>query len=147
MSDTPTFTPVPTARARRDGWTPTRQTAFLEALATLGLVSAAAKSVGMSRKSAYALRLRPGAGSFAAAWDAAVTEGRDEAFGLAFDFAINGTPVPVFRRGVQIGERRCFDHRLLLTALRTNMSGSGSDLVEEMFRPKPKRDAPLPSLP
>ncbi len=67
----PPFYPVPT-RARRDGWTVKRQTDFLGYLAETGSVLGACEAVGMSRKSAYRLRARPGAESFAAAWDAAL---------------------------------------------------------------------------
>ena len=66
----PAFVPVPT-RARRDGWTPSRQARFIGALAETGSVAAAAARVGMSRESAWRLRAREGADSFAAAWDAA----------------------------------------------------------------------------
>jgi hypothetical protein len=59
-------------RARRDGWTVERQTDFLGFLAETGSVLGACEAVGMSRKSAYALRARPGAESFVAAWDAAL---------------------------------------------------------------------------
>jgi hypothetical protein len=47
-----------------------KQAAFLGALAVTGSVSEAARRVGMSRQTACRLRRRPGAGSFAAAWDA-----------------------------------------------------------------------------
>jgi hypothetical protein len=67
----PPFYPVPT-RTRRDGWTVQRQVDFLGMLAETGSVLGACEAVGMSRKSAYALRARPGAESFAAAWDAAL---------------------------------------------------------------------------
>ena len=67
----PPFYPVPT-RTRRDGWTVQRQADFLGWLAETGSVMGACEAVGMSRKSAYALRARPGAESFAAAWDAAL---------------------------------------------------------------------------
>src|SRR5688572_26566069 len=67
----PPFYPVPT-RTRRDGWTIQRQADFLGMLAETGSVMGACEAVGMSRKSAYALRARPGAASFAAAWDAAL---------------------------------------------------------------------------
>lgn len=63
------FTPVPLARTRRDGWTPARQRGFIDQLARIGLVGVAARAMGMSAKSAYALRKRVGAESFAAAWD------------------------------------------------------------------------------
>jgi hypothetical protein len=67
----PAFAPVP-LRARADGWTPMKQAAFLGALAETGSVCAAARRVGMRRETAYRLRRRPGAGSFAAAWDTAM---------------------------------------------------------------------------
>jgi hypothetical protein len=74
----PAFVPVP-LRGRRDGWTPARQARFLGALAETRSVLAAARKVGMARETAYRLRRRAGAESFAAAWDAAlgwVTLGR-----------------------------------------------------------------------
>jgi hypothetical protein len=71
MKDTPPFEPVP-GRARRDGWTPQRQSAFIAALAESGRVAVAARAVGMTRESAYRLRARAGAEGFVAAWDAAV---------------------------------------------------------------------------
>jgi hypothetical protein len=49
-----------------------RQADFLGMLAETGSVMGACEAVGMSRKSAYALRARLGAESFAAAWDAAL---------------------------------------------------------------------------
>ncbi|MBV8849965.1 MAG: hypothetical protein JOZ16_10330 [Methylobacteriaceae bacterium] len=113
----PQFTPVPT-RARRDGWTAARQRAFLLELARIGLVSAAAQAVGMSRKSAYALRARAGAESFAAAWDEAIEIGHHEALGTAIDRAINGYAVPVYYRGVQVGTDRKYNEKLLIAALR-----------------------------
>jgi hypothetical protein len=71
MPRVPRFYPVP-IRTRHDGWTVQRQAAFLGMLAETGSVAGACEAVGMSRKSAYALRARPGAESFAAAWDAAL---------------------------------------------------------------------------
>jgi hypothetical protein len=62
------FRPVP-LRTRTDGWTLPRQCGFLAALYLTGSVSAAAGHVGMSRASAYRLRERLGAESFAHAWD------------------------------------------------------------------------------
>src|SRR5688572_13797612 len=62
------FRPVP-RRSRRDGWSEVRQCAFLAQLYVTGSVTAAARAVGMSRASAYRLRVRPGADSFAFAWD------------------------------------------------------------------------------
>lgn len=67
----PPFYPVP-LRARQDGWTPERQADFLGHLAETRSVSAACARVGISRNSAYKLRTKPDAESFAAAWDAAL---------------------------------------------------------------------------
>ena len=64
----PWFTPVQ-LRARRDGWGPELQCAFLAQLYLTGSVSLAARRVGRTRESAHRLRAREGAGSFAAAWD------------------------------------------------------------------------------
>ena len=60
-------------RSRADGWSEERQCAFLCALYATGSVAAAAKAVGMTRTSAYRLRQRPGAESFAAMWDRVLT--------------------------------------------------------------------------
>ncbi|MBB3034504.1 hypothetical protein DL238_02635 [Alteriqipengyuania lutimaris] len=60
-------------RTRRDGWSEARQCSFLARLYLTGSVAAAARSVGMSRASAYRLRARAGAASFAAAWDRVLT--------------------------------------------------------------------------
>ncbi|MDQ8755100.1 hypothetical protein RCO27_02555 [Sphingosinicella sp. LHD-64] len=119
LPDDLAFDPVPSARQRRDGWTPERQRAFILALAGLGLVGAAARSVGMSRKSAYALLKRAGPESgFARAWDAAVDRGRAHALDLGIERAIHGTQIPVFHGGLQRGVRTVYDNRLLIAALR-----------------------------
>jgi hypothetical protein len=64
------FVPVP-LRARADGWLPAVQCRFLELLAAGLTVGAAAAALGKNRQTAYALRRRKGAESFAAAWDTA----------------------------------------------------------------------------
>ncbi len=118
-ADPLTFTPVPAASARRDGFTPARQREFIVQLARIGVVSAAAKAVGMSAKSAYGLRKRAGEeSSFAAAWDAAVEEGRTHALDLSIERAIQGEVIPVFYRGRRIGSRVRYDNRLIIAALR-----------------------------
>jgi hypothetical protein len=69
----PAPAPVPPAG---HGWTTRKAMAFIGALADLGMVSRAARGVGMSRQSAYALRARLGEGSlFARAWDDALRNG------------------------------------------------------------------------
>lgn len=124
MNDSPAdhfaFEPVPSASNRHDGWTPERQRGFIYALSKIGMVSAAAQAVGMSRKSAYALLKRAGpGGSFARAWHEALAAGRTSAWLTAVDRAINGVEEPYFYRGIQRGTRRVYNDRLLIAALRS----------------------------
>lgn len=112
----PPFTPVP-VRARHDGWTPDRQRKFIHALCVMGVVARAARAVGVSATAAYNLRDRPDAAEFAAAWDTALTIGRDRAFQVAIDRATNGVTVPRFYRGRQVGTRHRYDYRLALAAI------------------------------
>lgn len=59
-------------------WTTRKALVFLGALGDLGRVSEAARTVGMSRQSAYRLRERLGEhGVFAQAWDQALARGRE----------------------------------------------------------------------
>ena len=109
------FDPVPCRR--RNGWTAEKQRAFIDVLSKIGLVSEAAKAAGMSRKSAYKLRERTGAESFAWAWDTALMMGQDKVRDLAIDRAINGYTVPYFYGGVQRGSYRRYDNRLLEKAI------------------------------
>jgi hypothetical protein len=64
------FAPVP-VRSRRDGWSPDLQFRFVLDLARGAGVDEAARRLGRSRQTAYALRRRAGAEGFAAAWEAA----------------------------------------------------------------------------
>jgi hypothetical protein len=112
------FTPVPLAVKRYRGWTADRQRQFIYQLSRIGIVSAAAKAVGMSRDSAYKLRGRKGAESFAAAWDMALEMGHDNASEHAITRAIEGYTVPYFYGGLMRGEVRRYDNRLLFALLR-----------------------------
>ena len=114
----PAFDPVPRKCKRHDGWTPDRQRAFIEALADTGSVATAARMVNMSSESAYYLRRKPQAGSFAAAWEAATAMGWRRLKDEAFERALNGQLVPVFTAGKLIGYRRRKNDRLLMFILR-----------------------------
>lgn len=111
------FTPVPSTTKRYDGWDARRQRDFIAALAVMGVVGRAARAVGMSRQSAYNLRERPGAESFAAAWDIALSLSYDRVFALAMDRAINGITVPRYYKGRQIGTIHRPDLRLAMAIL------------------------------
>ncbi|MGQ0590366.1 MAG: hypothetical protein ACT4N8_12690 [Sphingosinicella sp.] len=110
------FVAVP-VRARHDGWTKARQQGFILRLALGGCVTLAAKAVGKTKASAYRLRERPGAESFAAAWDRALGWGRSRAVDLGMERAILGEEVPVMYRGRRVGTRQVHDNRLLIAVL------------------------------
>jgi hypothetical protein len=111
------FAPVP-VRARKDGWTPERQRRFVDLLVAGCGPSEAAAAVGMSKQSAFVLRDRPGAESFAAAWDSAIGFAKLRRSGPRppgdFKRGVEGVMVPRFYRGrlVKI-ERRVFNGSLI----------------------------------
>lgn len=113
----PAFTPWTGERRRGSGWTAEAQWAFIAALTRLGCVAAAAQAAGCSVRSAYRLRDRPGAESFAAAWASAAARGRDMAQQVAIERAIHGKLVPVFRGGHFLGYRVAHNDRLLTAVL------------------------------
>lgn len=126
---TMSFDPVPSASSRRDGWTPERQRVFIEALRLIGIVTAAARATGMSRKSAYALLERAGPeSSFARAWCEAQTAGRTNAYFTTIGRAIDGVEEPYFYGGIQHGTRRVYDNRLLIAAFRAAQRSKDFDL-------------------
>lgn len=125
----PEFVPVP-ARARADGWTPARQGDFIGFLAESGSVAEAARQVGLTRESAYKLRRRAGAESFAAAWDAAaggaasgqgdgrhLSAPRKFTADMVAERALGVTLQVLMRRGRYVGTRRKTSDRLLLRLL------------------------------
>lgn len=118
------FAPVP-LKKRHDGWSPDLQSDFILLLARGRSVAGAARGVGKSRASAYALRDLPGAASFVAAWDAALAYARRAR--IAATAAMPPTPPPARRRpgarGIPPGspERQAFDR--LLAALYPQASG------------------------
>ena len=111
------FTPVAT-RPRHDGWTPEKQSGFIDALTASGCVHEACAAVGMSRQSAYLLRTRPDAQGFRLAWDAALDVAIRRLSDECYSRALNGVPVPHFYKGEQVGEHRRYDNRLATFLLR-----------------------------
>ncbi|MEO7257102.1 MAG: hypothetical protein ABIW18_04230 [Sphingomicrobium sp.] len=111
------FSPAP-VRARWHGWTPQKQIDFVEALSETACVAEACRLVGMSAVSAYALRWRPCARHFRAAWDAALDMGVHRLEQVALGRALNGVARPVFYQGEQVGEWREYDERLTMFLLR-----------------------------
>jgi hypothetical protein len=129
---------------RHDGWTPERQTGFIEALAECACVDEACRRVGLSTSSAYALRRRFDALSFRQAWDVALDYGVRRLSDVAFSRAINGVARPVFYQGEQIGEYRRYDERLTQFILRyRDPSRYGAWLDRMEFREAPDGEARL----
>jgi hypothetical protein len=119
------FTPVPLDRRRANGWTAAQQERFILALHVMGSVGQAAKAVGMSRQSAYNLREREGAESFAKSWDAAIDMGRARQFDLAMERAIHGVTTVRVLRGGSVTVNGGPDMRILQSALRSEDSRTG----------------------
>ncbi|RYD44727.1 MAG: hypothetical protein EOP63_04730, partial [Sphingomonadales bacterium] len=111
---------VPVLKKRRkDGWSPDKQRAFIEALADSGSVTTAALCVGMSESSAYRLRRAPGAEAFDRAWGAAIDAASKKLLDAAFERALVGTDEPVFdREGNRVGRRLRQSDRLLMFLIR-----------------------------
>ncbi len=119
----PKFTPVP-LRYRKDGWTPMRQADFLGRLAETRSVSAAARHVGKTRESAYRLRGKAGAESFAAAWDAILAtqrELRKSTHDHLWHRAFYGTLKPLMRGGKHVATLHSPDNDALLRLYRRAM--------------------------
>lgn len=131
---------VPVLKKRRkDGWSPDKQRAFIEALADCGSVITAAQRVGMSESSAYRLRRSPGAEAFDRAWSAAIDAASKKLLDAAFERALVGTDEPVFDRdGHRVGRRLRQSDRLLMFLLRAY----GPDCFRE--RAADRRTDPAP---
>lgn len=136
------FTPVP-VRPRHDGWTHDRQEAFIEALAETGCVEDAARAVGMSVSSAYALKCRADAQPFRLAWEAALEVGIGRLTDAALSRAIHGTVQPVFYQGEMVGERRHFDERLTMFLLRYRQPARYGAWIDRAESVEQAPDAPM----
>ena len=116
----PAFVPVP-LRGRGDGWMPLRQAAFLGARAETGSVVAAARRVGMARETAYRLRRKAGAESFAAAWDKVTGGNTAPKWKVTADErlqrALVGLLKPVMYGGRHVGTVQKHDNSALLGQL------------------------------
>lgn len=109
MGDLPAFLrfdPVP-LRAQHNGWLPALQLRFVVALARGAGPGEAAHMLGKTRQSAYALRRKAGAESFAAAWDGAQAFARAAAMAgrtaMRSPVGIEQILVPRYYRGRLVG--------------------------------------------
>lgn len=99
-------------------WDRQKMVAFLRMLAATHSVSEAARSVGMSRQSAYKLRSRLKGEPFDIAWETAFRHGYDNLAHAALERALNGVEVPHYHNGELIGTSRRYDERLTVALLR-----------------------------
>jgi hypothetical protein len=137
------FAPVP-VRAQHNGWTPALQSRFILALARGAGPDEAARALGKTRQSVYRLRQKPGAESFAAAWDGAQDFARTAAAAGRVPAASRGgietVLVPRYYRGRLIGfvqrEDLAGAMRLLrqLDRIAEKASGSDEDRAEAFER-------------
>ena len=111
----PDFDPA-TTRKRHAGWTAERQRRFIERLALTGSAGQACAAAGVASSSAYRLRNKAGAESFARAWDAALVLATTRGNAIAWDRALNGRVERFYKDGELVMER-CIPSDYLLTWL------------------------------
>lgn len=104
--------PAPARPPRHNEWTRAKMVAFLRELAASQCVHQAARSVGMSRQSAYKLRNRLAGTPFALAWEVALEAGLQQLAHALLDRALNGEEKPHYYHGVLVGTSRRYDNRL-----------------------------------
>lgn len=108
---------------RRNSITPDKQRAFVATLAATGIVTQAARSIGVSLEALYKLRNRAGAEGFSAAWDAAVDRGMNRLEDCALERAIAGEERPVVWDGQVVTTWTRYDTALLTFLLKSRRSG------------------------
>jgi len=110
LPETLEFDPVE-LRGARGKVTALKQRVFIRVLAETGRVALAA---GNTPAAFYYLRNQPQGKSFSTAWERALDFGVGRVLDLLVDHAVNGTPEYIYQQGELIGERRRFDHRLMM---------------------------------
>ncbi|HEX6660468.1 MAG TPA: hypothetical protein VF067_01180 [Sphingomicrobium sp.] len=101
----PSFDIAPT-RNTKSGWTGERQRRFIEHLSLTGSVGESAAIAGVASRSAYRLRNKAGAESFARAWDAALSMAATRLAAIAFDRALHGRSERLYKDGELVLERK-----------------------------------------
>ena len=130
------FAPYLHPHPRRNSITPAKQRAFIATLAATGIVTQAARSIGVSLEALYKVRRLAGAEGFAAAWEAALDHGVARLEDCALALAIEGEEVPIVSGGAMLGTWRTHHFgfiRFMLAQRRggrfTDGSGSYAALV------------------
>ena len=118
LDDAPVGSAASKRPPRAHEWTRARMDAFLRELGATLSVSRAARSVGMSRQSAYRLRARLKGQPFDRAWAAAFDHVFNALAHAAMERAIHGVPVPYLHKGEIVHTGRRYDERLTLGLLK-----------------------------
>ncbi len=105
-------------------WSRERMAEFIVELSATQSVALAARSVGMSRQSAYKLRAREHGEAFDLAWAIALEQGYQQLYRAALARAVSGIEVPVYQRGELVGSRRHYDERLTCFLLARGKHGA-----------------------
>ena len=100
------FAPYLHPHPRRNSITPAKQRAFVATLAATGIVTQAARSIGVSLEALYKVRRLAGAEGFAAAWEAALDHGVARLEDCALALAIEGEETPIVSGGQMLGTWR-----------------------------------------
>lgn len=142
---------VAPSRKQHAGWTATRQRTFIEHLSLTGSVGESAALAGVSSRSAYRLRNRAGAESFARAWDSALQLAATRLAAIAFDRALHGRAERFYKDGELVMERK-MPSDYLLTWLLSRLdplqfgSPSAKALAAATGDPRDKARNGLPEL-
>ena len=112
------FEPYVHKAPRRNSITRDKQVKFVMALAATGVVTQAAREVGVSLEALYKLRNKPGAQEFAGAWEAAVDRGMARLEDCALERAILGEERVIVRGGEVVERWRRYDTQLITFLLR-----------------------------
>jgi len=120
------YDPASSTRTRHDGWTNGRRVTFFVTLAATGSVTFAAASVGLSRKSAYALKKRDT--TFASLWERALTmAGKARPAACPHRAEGNGNRVPIASATPSTGVNRAAAERdRFFAGLEKRLSGATS---------------------
>lgn len=112
------FTPVPHKQIRKNAIGPERQRKFIAALAASGVVTDAARAIGVTMEGLYGLRNRAGAEEFRAAWDTAVDRAMARVEDAAVARAIEGVERPIVSGRQLLGWYRVHNEALVTFLLR-----------------------------
>lgn len=116
------FAPYQHKQLRRNSISPERQRKFIAALAASGIVTQAARTIGVSLEALYRLRHQPGAEDFSRAWDEAIDRGMARLEDCALERALAGEERLIVRDGQVVARWRKHDTALLMFLLRQRRS-------------------------